>query len=78
MMSKETLEQIRRMSNAERFAMAAQMTREAIPYLLRGTPELVARRFELLRRQNEEFNRLVLTALSQDKERHEGSASTVG
>ena len=68
MMSDETKERIRRMTNAERYSMTRQMIREAFPYLLRGTPEVVERRFELLRRQNDEFNRLVLTALAKLKE----------
>jgi hypothetical protein len=43
------------------------MIREAIPYLLEGTPQQVDRRFELLRRQNDERNRRMLEAIARTK-----------
>ena len=54
MLSRETLEAYRRMTNAERMALTMQMIAENMPFLLRGRPEVVDRRFELLRRQNDE------------------------
>ncbi len=54
MLSRETLERYRRMTNAERMKLTIQMIEENTPYLLKGPPEVVARRFELLRRQNDE------------------------
>ena len=54
MLSRETLERYRRMTNAERMQLTIEMIRENTPYLLKGPPDVVARRFELLRRQNDE------------------------
>jgi phage terminase Nu1 subunit (DNA packaging protein) len=68
MMSEETRERYRRMTPAERLRITLQMIREAIPELLRGPPEVVDRRFELLRRQNDERNRRILEALARAKE----------
>lgn len=68
MLSRETLERYRRMTNAERLKLTLEMIRENTPYLLRGTPEQVARRFELLRRQNDERNLRMLTAIARTRE----------
>ena len=53
MLSDETIEEYRRMTPGQRLKLTLQMIRENIPYLLRGTPEQVDRRFELLRREND-------------------------
>jgi hypothetical protein len=45
MLSRESLEQYRRMTPAERFRLTLRMIDEEIPYLLRGTPEQIDRRF---------------------------------
>ena len=71
MQSRETLERYRRMSNAERFKISLQMIDEAWPHLFRGTPEQVARRFELLRRQNDERNLRMMEAIARVKHIHE-------
>ncbi len=63
MMSAQQLEMYRRMSNAERLAFTLKRIREEWPYLTHGKPEVVARRFELLRRQNDERNRNLRLAL---------------
>lgn len=68
MLSRESLEEYRRMTNAERLRLTLQMMREATPALLRGPPEVVDRRFELLRRQNDERNRRMLTAIARTRE----------
>ena len=68
MLSRETLERYRRMSPSERLRLTLDMIEESIPYLLRGTPEEVDRRFELLRRQNDERNRRMLEAFARLKE----------
>ena len=57
MLSKETLERYRQMTVEERLMLTFQMIRENLPALQQGPPEVVARRFELLRRQNDERNR---------------------
>ena len=64
MRSPQTIEELRRLPVAERLRIALQMMREATPDLLRGTPEQVSRRFELLRRQNDERNRRILEGLA--------------
>ena len=69
MLSRETLEMYRRMTNAERLRLTLQMIDENMPYLYRGTPEQVARRFELLRRQNDERNVRMLTAIARTRKK---------
>jgi hypothetical protein len=67
MLSPETLEQYRRMTPSERLKLTLQMIDESIPYLLKGTPEQVDRRFELLRRQNDERNLRMMTAIARTR-----------
>lgn len=64
MLHRAALERYRRMTTAERLMLAMEMTDEATPYLLRGTPEQVDRRFELLRRQNDDRNRRILEGIA--------------
>jgi hypothetical protein len=68
MLSQETLERYRQMSNSERLELALRMTRESLPALLEGPPEVVARRFELLRRQNDERNERMLEGFARSKD----------
>lgn len=68
MLSPETLERYRRMTPGERLAMTLSMIEESEPYLLFGTPEQVSRKFELLRRENDERNRRMLAALMLTKQ----------
>ena len=67
MLSRETLARYRRMTIDERFALAMQMIEENIPALFVGPPEIVRRRFELLRRQNDERNRNMLEAIARTR-----------
>jgi hypothetical protein len=67
MLSRETLEEYRRMTPGQRLALALQLTDEAAPYLSVGTPEQVRRKFELLRRQNDERNRRMLIGIARAK-----------
>ena len=67
MLSPETLESYRRMTNSERLRLTLKMIRENTPYLLRGSRQVVARRFELLRRQNDARNQSMLTAICRTK-----------
>jgi hypothetical protein len=69
MMSPETLERIRKMTPSERLGMTLQMMRESTPYLFVGTPDIVARRFELLRRENDARNENMCRALARTKDR---------
>jgi hypothetical protein len=67
MLSKETLEAYRRMTASERLALTLQALRAAQPYLLVGPEDVVARRFERIRRENDARNRQMLTRLAQPK-----------
>jgi hypothetical protein len=71
MLSDETLERYRRMTNAERLKLTLRMIEENIPYLYRGTPEQVRRRFERLRQENDERNRRMLTAIARTRIKQE-------
>ncbi len=68
MLSEESLEQYRRMRPAERFRLTMRMIEEEIPFLLRGTPQQVDRRFELLRLQNDDRNRRMLAGIARTRE----------
>lgn len=57
MLSPETIESYRRMTVAERADLVLEMIRDNAPALLHGPPDVVERRFEVLRRQNDERNR---------------------
>jgi hypothetical protein len=67
MMSPETAKRLRAMSVADRLRMTLRMIDEAVPFLTRGTPEEVRRRFELLRQENDERNRRILEAVARTK-----------
>jgi hypothetical protein len=68
MMSPETVERLRRMTPAERLRMTLQMMREATPFLLSGSAEEIERRFELLRRQNDDRNCRILEGLARARD----------
>lgn len=68
MLSRESLEAYRRMTIAERSVIVMEMIREGQKALLSGSPEVVDRRFELLRRQNDERNRRMLEGIARSKE----------
>lgn len=67
MLSPETLERYRRLTPGERLELTFKLTDEAEPYLFVGTPEQVKRRFELLRRQNDERNLRMLEGIARAK-----------
>ena len=71
MLSQETLDDYRRMTPGQRLELSLQMIREAIPFLLAGPPDVVDRRFELIRRQNDERNRRMLEAIAQSRTSHD-------
>ena len=68
MLSPETLEEYRRMTPGQRLDLTLRMIRDATPYMGRGTPEVIARRFELLNRENDLRNANILRALSRLRE----------
>jgi hypothetical protein len=67
MLSQETLEQYRRMTGIERLKLSLKMTEENIPAFFVGSPELIERRFELLKRENDARNRNMLTAIARTR-----------
>jgi hypothetical protein len=67
MLSRETLEEYRRMTPGERLSLTLQMIKENMPYLLQGPPDVVSRRFEFLYRENEQRNRNMLTAIARTR-----------
>ena len=67
MLSPETLEAYRRMTTSERLKLTIEMTRASVPFLLSGDPEKVARKFELLRRENDARNKNMLEALARTR-----------
>jgi hypothetical protein len=64
MLSQETLEQYRRMTVGERLDLTFEMMRDNTPYLLQGSEGVIARRFELIKRENDLRNERILAALS--------------
>lgn len=52
------------MTPGERFSLTLHAIRENIPALSAGRPELVARRFELIRRENDRRNENMLRAFA--------------
>jgi len=69
MLSPETIEHYRRMSVPERIKLAMRMMDEGMSDLLQGSPEVVKRRFERLRRENDERNANMLTAIARTREK---------
>lgn len=68
MLSRATLEQYRAMSLSERLRLTLQMIQETTPMLLEGPTEVVARRFDLLCRQNDERNRRMLEGIARTRD----------
>lgn len=68
MLSQETLELYRKMTPGQRLELTLQMIRENTPYLLQGSPEVVDRRFELLRQKSDARNRNMAEACGRLKE----------
>ena len=69
MLSRETLEMYRRMTPGQRLKLACEMSDQASQDLLKGPPDVVARRFELLRRQNDERNLRMLEGIARTKQK---------
>ena len=67
MLSKETLERYRQMTPGERLSLTFAMMRDAIPYLLSGPSDVVDRKFELLRRENDLRNQGILAGIARSE-----------
>jgi hypothetical protein len=61
------------MTPSERLELTLRAMRDSVPYLLYGSPDVVARRFELIRRENDARNRAMLEKLAAAEERHAGT-----
>jgi hypothetical protein len=55
------------MTTSQRLALTLEAIRENEPFLDRGTPEVVDRRYELLRRENNLRNQNMLRAISRTR-----------
>lgn len=72
MLSEDTLNRYRQMSLGARLELVLRMIKEQTPGLFEGAPQIVQRRFEVLRRQNDERNRALREGLARvDRVRHE-------
>ncbi len=67
MLHPETLEAYRRMTPSERLQLTLRMTRENGRNLFFGSPEVVERRCQLLRMQNDDRNRRMLEAIARTR-----------
>ncbi|MCA9160609.1 MAG: hypothetical protein KDA72_19895 [Planctomycetales bacterium] len=67
MLSPETLESYRQMTSSQRLQLTLSMMSENEAYLLVGTPEQVARKFQRINQQNDERNAAMLTQLSRSR-----------
>jgi hypothetical protein len=63
MLSRETLEEYRRMTPGQRLRLTLDMIDACTPYLSKGSPEVVTRRFELIQRENDLRNANIIAAL---------------
>ena len=68
MLSDETLDMYRRMTPGQRLSITLRMIREATPYMGKGGPDFVARRFQLVQRENDLRNENILRALRRLRE----------
>jgi hypothetical protein len=67
MMSPEMAQRYRRMTSSERLRLTLEMIRGATPFLLRGTPQQVDHRFELLRLENDARYRSMLEGIARTR-----------
>lgn len=64
MLSEETLETYRRMTPGERLTLTFKMMRDAAQFLKNGPPEMLDRKFELIRRENDARTENMLRGLA--------------
>jgi len=67
MLGPEILADYRHMTQSQRLKLTLDMIQENTPHLLRGLPEVVDRRFELIRRENDCRNSNMLSALARTR-----------
>ena len=76
MLSDETLASYRRMTAKRRLTITLQMMRENTPYLLRGSSDIVAHRFERIRQENDTRNQNMLSAIARRTQPNEGLSTS--
>ena len=68
MLSEETLEEYRRMTPGQRLTMTLKMMRDAAHFLKNGPPDVLDRKFELIRRENDARTENMRHGLAQAKD----------
>jgi hypothetical protein len=68
MLSREAIEEYRRMTVGQRLNLTLQAIRDATPYLTQGPPEVIARRFARIRYENDRRNENLLRAFARLRE----------
>jgi hypothetical protein len=71
MISREAIEAYRKMGPERRLAITLEACQREMPALFLGTPEVVRRRFALLRKQNNEFNERLIARMNRYARNHE-------
>ncbi len=69
MLSPETLESYRRMTPGQRLELMFELSRFAMSGMFAGPPEVVARRFELIQRENDARTQAICEALVRSKDK---------
>ena len=67
MLSQETLEEYRRMTPGERLTLTFKMMRDAAQFLTNGSPDMLDRKFELIRRENDARTENILQGLARSR-----------
>lgn len=74
--SPERLEELRRMTVGERLSITLKMIKDSQHQLFKGTPYQIARRFERIRKANDERNENMLRGIAMSERRcHEDEAA---
>ena len=78
MLSKETLDEYRRMTPGERLQLTFELCRKYEHCLYIGTPYQIARRLERMRKSKDEANQRILDALARAEqyEKNQGDSSS--
>jgi hypothetical protein len=67
-LSPETIEEYRRLTPGERLTITFKMMRDAAQFLKSGPPDVLDRKFELIRRENDARTENMLRGLALTKE----------
>ena len=70
MLSTETLESYRQMTPGQRLRLTLDLCESAWPAMLQGSPEIVERRFQRLRDENNNRNKAICEALFRSESSH--------